>query len=138
MQNSKTCHSYTRQVGKNEKHFKVPGKTLNVSSHSGICPPLAIMVRVSRLYQYFPQVLHAYIPKVTGKSTGKKVMQINVLGMKFRSLKIHGSFAASFSRARFHVQLTKQVTDVHIRPLPDSMHGSTSWQRELSLTFLKS
>lgn len=64
-------------------------------------------------------------------------MQINILGMKFKSLKINGSFAAAFSRARFHVQLTKQVTDVHIRSLPDSMHGSSSWQRELSPTFLK-
>lgn len=59
-------------------------------------------------------------------------MQINVLGMEIRSLKINGSFAAGFSRARFHVQLTKQVTDVHIRPLPDSTHGSSSWQRGLS------
>lgn len=52
--------------------------------------------------------------------------------MEIRSLKINGSFAAGFSRARFHVQLTKQVTDVHIRPLPDSTHGSSSWQRGLS------
>lgn len=116
----------------------MPGKTLNVSSHSGICPPLAITVRVSRSYQYFTKVLHAYITKVIGKSIGEKVMQINILGMKFKSLKINGSFAAAFSRARFHVQLTKQVTDVHIRSLPDSMHGSSSGQRELSPTFLKS
>lgn len=61
---SLTQKAEARQVGKSEKLFKVPGKTLNMSSDNGNCSPLAISVRVSQSYHCFPQVLHAYIPKI--------------------------------------------------------------------------
>lgn len=64
-------------------------------------------------------------------------MQINILKMKFRTLKINPGFATGFSRARFHIQITKQVTNVYVRPLPYSINGISPWQRELGFYLSK-